>query len=170
MSLENIINNLTETYNGMPWHGNSLKELLNDVDATTAFYRPIEAKHNIAELVAHVLVWRQYVVEILDENYSFNVDINAVADFPKVYESAKIWRELLTQLDENQAVVLEKLTQFPASKLEDEIPKKPFTFRYLFEGIIYHDVYHGGQIGFIKAAYVSHLDLKEIDTKKISFI
>ena len=168
--LENIVNNLSETYNGMPWHGNSLKELLRDVDTTTAFYRPFEKKHNIAELVAHILIWRQYALEILNENYNFNIDIGSMADFPEVVESEKIWRELLIQLDENQMVLLEKLAQFSPLKLEEEIPKKPFTFRYLFEGIVYHDVYHGGQIGLIKAAYLSNLNSTEIVTKNVSFI
>jgi DinB superfamily len=168
--LENIINNLSETYNGMPWHGNSLKELLHDVDTATAFYRPVEKKHNIAELVAHILIWRQYALEILNENYDFSIDIGSLADFPEVTESDKVWRELLMQLDENQGILLEKLARFSGSKLENEIPKKPFTFRYLFEGIVYHDVYHGGQIGLIKAAYFSQKTASENLSKGLTFI
>jgi DinB superfamily len=168
--LENIVNNLSETYNGMPWHGNSLKELLHNVDTEMAFYRPFEKKHNIAELVAHILIWRQYALEILNENYDFSIDIGSLADFPQVMESDKVWRELLTQLDENQAVLLEKLVQFSGSKLNDEIPKKPFTFRYLFEGIVYHDVYHGGQIGLIKAAYFSQKMESENLSKRLTFM
>jgi DinB superfamily len=168
--LENIINNLSETYNGMPWHGNSLKELLREIDVKMAFYRPFEKKHNIAELVAHILIWRQYALEILLENYNAHIDIGSLADFPTLDESEKIWRELLTQLDKNQVVLLENLKAFSASKLEDEIPEKPFTFRYLFEGIVYHDVYHGGQIGLIKAAYLSNYVLNEDVSKKVSFI
>lgn len=168
--LENIINNLSETYNGMPWHGNSLKELLLDVDTATAFYRPFEKKHNIAELVAHILIWRQYALEILNENYNFNIDIGSMADFPEVVESEKVWCELLTQLDENQMVLLEKLAQFSPLKLEEEIPNKPFTFRYLFDGVVYHDVYHGGQIGLLKAAYLSNFNRNEDLVKKVSFI
>jgi DinB superfamily len=168
--MKNIINNLSETYNGMPWHGSSLKELLHDVDTTTAFYRPFEKKHNIAELVAHILIWRQYTLEILSENYDFSIDIGSLADFPMVAESDKVWQELLTQLDENQAILLAQLAQFSESKLDDEILEKAFTFRYLFEGIIYHDVYHGGQIGLIKAAHLSNLKLKADVIKKVSFI
>jgi DinB superfamily len=168
--LENIINNLSETYNGMPWHGNSLKALLLETDVNMAFYRPFEQKHNIAEMVAHILIWRQYALEMLNENYDFNIDIGSLGDFPEVMESEKIWRELLTQLDENQVILLEKLTQFSASKLDEEIPNKPFTFRYLFEGIVYHDVYHGGQIGLLKAAYLSNFNLNEDLVKKVSFI
>jgi uncharacterized damage-inducible protein DinB len=169
-TMQHLLQNLSETYNGSPWHGNSLKTLLSEMDTKTAFYRPIANKHNIAELVAHILVWRQFAVEILDGNYDFNVDIGALADFPEVVESEKIWLELQTQLDENQAQLLDKLTTFSATKLNDFIPKKPFTFRFLLEGVVYHDVYHGGQIGLIKAAYLSKYELNEDLTKKISFI
>ncbi len=168
--LENIINNLSETYEGMPWHGNSLKELLLDVDTTIAFYRPFEKKHNIAELVAHILIWRQYVLEILNENYNFKIDIGSLGDFPEVTESEKVWRELLTQLDENQVLLLEKLAAFSSTKLDEEVPEKSYSFRFLLEGIVFHDVYHGGQIGLIKAAYYSNVNLNEDIVKKVSFI
>jgi DinB superfamily len=168
--LENIINNLTETYGGMPWHGNSLKELLKDVDTKIAFFRPFEGKHTIAELVAHILVWRQFAVEILNKNYAFKIDIGSLADFPKVTESEKVWRELLMLLDENQAELIGKLTQFNSAKLDDDIPQQHFTYRFLFDGVIYHDVYHGGQIGFIKSVFNSSLPIHEDVVKKLTFI
>ena len=168
--MKNIIDNLIETYGGMPWHGNSLKELLKGVDARMAFYHHFENTHTIAELVAHVLVWRQLVVEILNENYDFSVDIGTSADFPLLNETDKVWQELLTQLAENQEDMIQKLRLFPASKLDDDVPKKPFTFRFLFEGVVYHDVYHGGQIGMLKSAYLSHGGVDENLLKKLSFI
>lgn len=168
--MKNIINNLIETYDGMPWHGNSLKELLRGIDAKMAFHRPFDNGHTIAELVAHILVWRQFVVEILNRNYDFSVDIGSLSDFPTLNESDKVWQELLTQLDENQADICQKLSIFSESKLDDDIPEKPFTFRFLFEGIIFHDVYHGGQIGLLKATYISNSSLDKNIVKKVSFV
>ena len=167
--VKQIINNLSETFEGMPWHGNSLKDLLANVDAKMAFYRPFQDKHTIAELLAHILVWRQFVLEILDKNYDFNVDIGSMADFPPVAESDRIWQELLTQLTENQAFIVKKLTSFSDDDLDKMIPKKPFSFRFLFEGIIYHDVYHGGQIGLIKSAYITSQFTNEDIIKKATF-
>jgi hypothetical protein len=168
--MKNIIDNLIETYGGMPWHGHALRELLKGVTAEMAFHRPLNNAHTIAELVAHILVWRQYVVEILNENYDFSVDIGSMSDFPVFNESDKVWQELLTQLSENQEDILQQLNGFDASKLDDDVPKKPFTFRFLFEGIVYHDVYHGGQIGMLKAAYLAQASLDKTIVKKLSFI
>jgi hypothetical protein len=168
--MKNIIDNLIETYGEMPWHGHSLKELLTGVDTKMAFHRHLDNTHTIAELVAHVLVWRQYVVEILNENYDFSVDIGSLSDFPMLNESDKVWQELLTQLTENQEDMIRRLRVFPTSKLDEDVPKKPFTFRFLFEGIVYHDVYHGGQIGMLKAAYLAHISLDKNIVKKLSFI
>ena len=168
--MKNIIDNLIETYGGMPWHGHSLKELLKGVDFEMAFHRPLNNAHTMAELVAHVLVWRQYVVEILNGNYDFSVDIGSMSDFPILNESDKVWQELLTQLAENQEDILQKLSIFDASKLDDDVPTKPFNFRFLFEGIVYHDVYHGGQIGMLKAAYLKNVSLDKNIVKKLSFI
>jgi hypothetical protein len=171
--LNNIINNLTETFEGTPWHGLSLKVILEEVDVKMAFFRPFPHKHNIAELVAHILIWRQFVIEMLDGNYNFKLDIGALEDFPKVGESEKIWNELLTQLFENQLLLVDKLDTFDPKKLDDEIPKKTFTYRYIFEGVVNHDVYHGGQIALIKAAFQTPQDdieklKKTLDFKVIS--
>jgi hypothetical protein len=153
--LNNIINNLTETYEGTPWHGLSLKVILKDIDTKMAFYRPFEQKHTIAELVAHLLIWRQFALEMLNKNYAFSIDIDAMADFPKLSESEKIWKELQLQLDENQALLVEKMDNFEPTYLDYVIPKKTFTYRYLFDGVAYHDVYHGGQIALLKAALLT---------------
>jgi hypothetical protein len=153
--LNNIINNLTETYEGTPWHGLSLKVILKDITTDMAFYRPFEQKHNIAELVAHILVWRQFATEILNENYDFSIDIGAMADFPNVAESEKVWKELQILLDENQVLLVSQMDEFEPTKLDYIIPKKTFTYRYLFDGVAYHDVYHGGQIALIKAAFLT---------------
>jgi hypothetical protein len=152
IQLENIIDNLSETFGGHPWHGFSLTDLLQDVDPFVAFCRPMPHKHNIAELVAHICVWRQLAVEILNENYDYQVDISTMADFPSVPKTPSSWEALLTLLADNQYILIEKLKRFDASKLEEQIPQRPFTFRFLFEGIVFHDVYHGGQIGILKAA------------------
>lgn len=151
--LNNIINNLTETFEGTPWHGLSLKIILEDIDLETAFFRPFPHKHNIAELVAHILIWRQFVIEILNENYNFKLDIGALEDFPEVKKSEKVWNELLTQLFENQALLVEKLDAFDPEDLDEDIPKKTFTYRYIFDGVVNHDVYHAGQIALLKAAF-----------------
>ncbi len=162
-----IIDNLAETFEGTPWHGNSLKDLLANVDTKTAFYRPLGRKHNIAELLAHILVWRQFVIEILDNNYDFDIDIDSMADFPEVPESEIIWQELLSQLIENQAYIINKLLAFSDGDLDKDVPNKPYTFRYLFEGIIYHDIYHSGQIGLIKSAYIETQFMSE-EIRKLS--
>jgi hypothetical protein len=167
--LNNIINNLTETFEGTPWHGLSLKVILEEVDVKTAFFRPFPNKHNIAELVAHILIWRQFVMEILDENYDFKLDIGALEDFPKVTEKERVWKELLTQLFENQVLLVKKLSTFNSGKLDDEIPKKNITYRYVFDGIVHHDIYHGGQIALIKAAFQTPKDNIEILRKTFDF-
>jgi uncharacterized damage-inducible protein DinB len=59
----------------------------------------------------------------------------------------------LTQLFENQVLLVNKLDAFDSEKLDDDIPKKTFTYRYIFEGVVNHDVYHGGQIALLKAAF-----------------
>ena len=173
--LNNIINNLTETFEGTPWHGLSLTTILQEIDIETAFYRPFKHKHNIAELVAHLLIWRQFALEMLNKNYAYHIDIGTNVDFPVIEKSDKdevndkVWFELNALLRENQTEILLKLDQFDATLLDEIIPKKPFTYRYLFEGVVNHDVYHAGQIALINAAHQTQETPIDELARKIDF-
>ena len=48
---------LRSVYNGAPWHGSSITEVLKGVDAKTASVRSIPRGHTIWELVLHMTVW-----------------------------------------------------------------------------------------------------------------
>ena len=57
--MERIRDQLRRAHSGDAWHGPSLTELLEDVDADTASARPIAAAHSIRELVLHIVAWQK---------------------------------------------------------------------------------------------------------------
>src|SRR5260370_40676654 len=56
-----IAEQLRRAFDGSAWHGPSMLELLEDVDAETAAARPIPNVHSIWELVLHTAVWGRVV-------------------------------------------------------------------------------------------------------------
>ena len=52
-----IADQLRRAFDGTAWHGPSLMELLDDVDAATAAAKPLAKVHSIWELVLHVAAW-----------------------------------------------------------------------------------------------------------------
>src|SRR5689334_13626214 len=52
--IERILDQLNRAYGGEAWHGPALRELLEDVSEAEARAHPIEGRHTIIELVAHI--------------------------------------------------------------------------------------------------------------------
>jgi uncharacterized damage-inducible protein DinB len=145
--IEKLTSLLKRTFEKGAWHGPSVKEVLKDITAEVA-ERRLPNTHSIAELVAHMISWRYYVIHRLEGNNSFTVTDEM--NFPK----EKKWSSLLEELEESQQKLLQSVEKFPVYKLNELVPvsEQNYTFNTLINGIIHHDLYHAGQIMLIKKA------------------
>src|SRR5579864_2790206 len=85
-----IADQLRRAFYGDAWHGPSLMELLEDVDAATAAARPLPEVHSIWELVLHVAVWDDAALRRLDGK---KWQPTGLANFPPVSAPAEAaWR------------------------------------------------------------------------------
>ncbi|HRI60209.1 MAG TPA: DinB family protein [Saprospiraceae bacterium] len=114
-----------------------------------AFATPVPGVHSVAQLTAHILIWRHALAERLKGNSDFKVEIDSETDWqPQPTLQAKGWDTILSELAENQRELIALL-----SAETDELLARTFdgkhTFRSLLEGIIQHDIYHTGQIGLV---------------------
>lgn len=139
-------------YNGSPWYGDSLRQKLDTVSADEAFSIPAPGAHSVAQLVAHVLVWRRLLVERIKGNNDFQIHVNSSRDWPPAgLLEAKGWEALLAELDANQTELLALLRTGDDALLERPLPDGKHAMRLLLDGILQHDVYHIGQIGIALA-------------------
>src|SRR5688572_22363060 len=63
--IQHIVSLLKATYEGDPWHGRSIKSLLSEVDAEMGLKKPSKNSHSIAELVYHMVTWRDFTISRL---------------------------------------------------------------------------------------------------------
>lgn len=141
--IQNIINTLKHTFEKNAWHGPSVLEVLEGVNESNAIKR-LGASHSIIELVAHMTAWRNYVVEKLNGNDSF--ELMDDENFPDHTN----WQVVVTLLKENQQKLLDALAKTPTEKLNEKVPGREFKFYVMLHGIIHHDIYHIGQIQLLK--------------------
>jgi hypothetical protein len=104
---------LARTYSGDPWHGPSLRSILEGINGAEANARPIPGAHSIAELAAHILAWREETLRRLDGK---GRDLTMEENFPEPIE----WRELLARLDGTH----DALTKAVAALDEDVLDEK----------------------------------------------
>lgn len=149
--LEFIIGQLKLSFDGEPWHGPALMEILEDVDAKTAAARPIHAGHSIWELVLHIAAWELIIARRITKRQA--VMPTDKENFPHVSQTTdSAWRETIANLQSAHAELLTTVSRLTESQLNDPVPGKDYDIRFMLTGAAQHAAYHGGQIALLKRA------------------
>lgn len=146
---EQIIAQLTEFHKGdEPWVTESFEDKVAILTAEKALKKLPAFNHTIAEIVAHMTAWRNFVSKKLQGDVTFDITDNTKSDWP----DAVSWAETLNDFRQSQAILIHALNNFPDHKWKDIVPMRSYDFSYLVKGIVQHDYYHYGQIGCLIAA------------------
>lgn len=155
MSMQSYVSAVENQYEGKPWYGSSILDILKGVDHMTASERIPGSKLTIGRLVAHIISWRYFVIEKLEENADFDIEMNTEEDWPEVIiNDGDDWDGLLYDLEVSQHKLIAVLKSSQEKiQLEELVPGKDYkeyTYEYMLTGLLQHDAYHSGQIALIK--------------------
>lgn len=149
--VKEIVKELKRVYNGSPWLGNSIKSVLEGIDDRKAFNRALPNVNTIASLVSHMIGWRMFLVRRLEGDENFSVKQKETFDFSSYGEEPQvIWNNLILELESNQNRIISLLEKKEDLFLKEKVANRRFTYQYLINGIIQHDIYHMGQIVVLK--------------------
>lgn len=149
--LASIINQLDQAVNKNPWYGNSISNILESVDSDFAFNPPAPGIHSIAELTAHIITWREFAEKRLQGDDQYLPDQEESFNWKKRYpEQDEAWIFLRQQLTNSQYNLLALLHQNDDCLLERKVSGTSYSYRFLLNGILQHDLYHIGQISLIE--------------------
>jgi uncharacterized damage-inducible protein DinB len=148
-----LADQIRRAFDGEAWHGDSVLELLDGVDAKIAAARPIKKAHSIWELVLHIAAWDGAV---LKRAGGTAVQLTGERNFPPVKDaSERAWRDAIVHATHTHTDLVQAVAAFPDSRLHDQVPGKTetyYNFFYMFSGIVQHELYHAGQIALLKKA------------------
>ncbi|WP_445455698.1 DinB family protein [Flavobacterium sp. HNIBRBA15423] len=143
----NYVEQLKTNLEGDNWLDENFKKKLEKISEENAFIRPIPEIHSIAELVAHILIWRVEGIKKL-QGIKSNVTMNSPENWRTNEELQKIgWEKLKADLFNSQMELIELLESKSDEYLEENKYASEYSYKYLVEGLIQHDIYHLGQIG-----------------------
>ncbi|QHT68198.1 DinB family protein [Rhodocytophaga rosea] len=141
---------LHETYEGSPWHGQPVKQVLQGINAQQAALRILSDTHTMWEIVRHMTAWRNFAFQKIEGDRSFDI-LNAEQDWPFIdVADESNWQEDLQALENSQQQLLQAINTMEDKGLEDIVNGRQYTFYILLHGIIQHDLYHTGQIALLK--------------------
>jgi len=140
-------------YNGRPWYGTPLLELVKPVTPAKAFWQPKKNAHSIAQLISHIIYWRQPLIKRLSGDLDYTPSVQSEDNW-KINEQLrkKGWKSLLQSLEESQHLLVTLLTNHKDSLLKKKYSDN-LTYQELINGILQHDLYHTGQVAYLKNIY-----------------
>ena len=145
--LSRIIKMLENTYNGAAWHGSTIMELLNSINAEIAF-KPAEHIHKICELVQHITAWRIFAIKRIEGDKFYEVSQKENWKTFEIHDDAS-WEEIKTDLAESQQALVHVLHSVKDELLDEEVNGKAYDYYTLIHGVIQHDLYHLGEIALL---------------------
>ena len=146
MSVSDIISTLENVYAGQTWYGKNIKATIKNIPIGKALLR-LQGSYNIAELIHHMIAWRNYVIKLLETGKHHSVP--DFENFPTIEVlMMEEWNELIDQFDQSQIRLVELLKDRKVD-LNAKVPEKPYTFKEVLVGIIHHDIYHAGQLNLL---------------------
>lgn len=148
--IRNFIQQLEDLQDGNNWLDENFAKKLDSITEENAFIRPIPEIHSIAELVGHILIWRLEGIKKLQGKRS-----DITGDSPENWRSNEElkrigWEKLKTILFRSQQEVIELIKNESDNFLFENDYVPGYSYKYLLEGWVHHDIYHLGQIGITK--------------------
>lgn len=148
---EHIKKTFQRNWNGPMWHGYNLQDVLRGITWQQVFVKPEKFSHNIYEQVRHMSTWRRYVLELLNGNTSYNIEMNTEADWVTQYaHTEESWQQALAEFEVLQQQLQAALENITEDMLEELVPDKKYKWYVMLHGIVHHDIYHSAQIALLK--------------------
>jgi uncharacterized damage-inducible protein DinB len=139
---------LDRAFRAKAWHGPSLLETLEGVNAATAAQRVVKDAHTIWELVDHVASWNVIVAERLaGKKPHISPDLNFP---PTPRPTPAAWKKSLARLAASQRRFRAAVAKFPERQLGRIRPGTKTSWNVLIHGQMQHQLYHAGQIAMLR--------------------
>lgn len=146
--LEHIVDQIERSFHGRAWHGPSVLEALEGVDAELATKKLHPELHSIWELAVHLLV----TIDVLRGRIAGTVgDVDEAAYWRSIDEtSPAAWDEACQLLEVQHQALVEEIRRFDSAQLDQPLFSIGSPAFNNFLGQAQHNSYHAGQIMIMK--------------------
>lgn len=146
--LELLIELMTEVVEGEPWHGKSVKAVLENVQHDIVFEK-VANQHSILELIWHMANWKAFCLSRV-VNDDKDLAHFEERDWRQLDHSDRnLWEEGVDYFWTLHHRLMKTIAEQDKKFLGRIVPGRKYNYRKLLNGIIQHDVYHSGQIAYI---------------------
>lgn len=148
-----IIHNLQTTLSGEPWFGRSVYSILEETDETKVYTRPGNTEHSLIELLYHMITWSDFCLKQLENATSEEIKEVEEKDWREIDPKIHDWKKGMEQLKEIHRQIIFVLETKDDAFLSEIVKERKFNYRFMLNGLIQHNIYHLGQVAYVKKLF-----------------
>jgi len=147
--IQSIISNIQRTLYDNPWYGDAILPMLKKVHPAVVYINP-KNSHAAIEILYHMITWANYTLKAVQ-----GIEVKeGLEDIPMNWRgiNPKIdtWETAMKEFEDLHSSLIKELEPKADVFLNDQVPGKSYNYRFLLNGLIQHNIYHLGQIAFLK--------------------
>jgi uncharacterized damage-inducible protein DinB len=148
--IQSIINRIETINSGEPWFGRAVFIILDEVDPAIAFEKPNDAEHSLIDLLYHMITWADFTLKRLEKDTIDDLRAAEELDWRKIDPMQHSWKKGLKEFKAIHKKIITLLKKKEDAFLNEKVDYRKYNFRFLLNGMIEHNIYHLGQIAFLK--------------------
>jgi hypothetical protein len=148
--LQSIIRNMENVMYHQPWYGDAVMVMLKKIHPAVVYINP-KNSHAAIEIVYHLIAWTKFTADavngVIAEGDVGEIPMNWRGINPKVHT----WNAALDELEQTHKALIASLQTKDDALLNQKLPNREYNYRFLLNGLMQHNIYHLGQIAFLKS-------------------
>lgn len=148
--IQSIIRNLENTLAGEPWFGRPVYALMEEIDEGIVYKKPNDNSHSLIELLYHMITWAEFTARRLEGDKKPDVEFAEKMDWREIKPSVHTWKKGLAEFRSIHKKIIALLEKKEDEFLKEKVDYRQYNFRFLLNGLIQHNIYHAGQIAYLK--------------------
>ena len=148
--LQSIIRNLEKVNTGQPWYGRAVYEMLEEIDTAIVYKKPNDNSYSLAELLYHMITWADFTLKRIEGDKEKDMAAFEELDWREINPRIHTWEKGISEFKGIHKKIVELLNEKDDKFLGDIVDYRKYNFRFLLNGLIQHNIYHIGQVAYIK--------------------
>jgi len=148
--IQSIIRRINTVNSGDPWFGRPVYAILKDVNSKKVNTRPNNSEHSLLELLYHMITWADFTLKRMEKDKIKDLVAAEKLDWRIINPRVHTWKKGLAEFKTIHKKIIALLQKKDDAFLEEKVDYRKYNFRFLVNGLIEHNIYHLGQIAYIR--------------------
>jgi uncharacterized damage-inducible protein DinB len=147
--MQSIIRNMENVMHHQPWYGDAVMVMLKKIHPAVVYINP-KNSHAAIEIVFHMIAWMHFTVDAVNGKIAEG-DVGEIpANWRGINPKVHTWSAALEELEQTHKELIAALQTKDDVFLSLKLTNREYNYRFLLNGLMQHNIYHLGQIAFLK--------------------